>query len=179
MTGCDNSNIVKIKCNKGYTSFTAAEYDQVANILKPEYLVTLTEYPASQKGHTLESNKSHKRAINKTTAYLQKSALAQSAHEGTKLLGAIHGGKNLSLLNRSLEQILNHEVDGFVICDVCDKETIEERQIIYKAIHERIDQVTEKKFILALAGLGKIEDIVHGLKFGISIFEVNYPFLVA
>jgi hypothetical protein len=52
MTGCDNSNIVKIKCSKGYTSFTAAEYDEVAEILKPEYLVTLTEYPASQKGHT-------------------------------------------------------------------------------------------------------------------------------
>lgn len=52
MTGCDNSKIVKIKCNKGYTAFTAAEYDEVAKIVKPEYLVTLTEYPASQKGHT-------------------------------------------------------------------------------------------------------------------------------
>lgn len=102
MTGCDNSKIVKIKCSKGYTAFTAAEYDEVAKIVKPEYLVTLTEYPASQKGHTAESNKSHKRAINKTSSYLENSQLVKEAHEGTKILGAIHGAKNLSLLNRSL-----------------------------------------------------------------------------
>jgi queuine/archaeosine tRNA-ribosyltransferase len=42
-----------------------------------------------------------------------------------------------------------------------------------------LNQVKEKQFVLGLAGLGKIEDIVHGLKFGISIFEVNYPFILA
>ena len=42
-----------------------------------------------------------------------------------------------------------------------------------------MDVVEGKKFILGLAGLGKIEDIKHALKFGISIFEVNYPFLLA
>lgn len=141
--------------------------------------MTLTEYPASQKGHTSESNKSHKRAINKTTSYLENSQLVKGTHEGTKILGAIHGAKNLSLLNRSLEQILNHEVDGFVICDLCDKETIEEREVVYKTIHERLNQITEKKYILGMAGLGKIEDITHALKFGVSIFEVNYPFLLA
>lgn len=51
MTGCEKNHIVKIKCNKGYTEFTAEIYDEVASIIKPEYLVTLTEYPASQKGH--------------------------------------------------------------------------------------------------------------------------------
>lgn len=125
MTGCQKNHIVKIKCNKGYTEFTADVYDEVAGLIKPDYMVTLTEYPASQKGHANQSNKSHKRAINKTTTYLQKSKFAQNPHEGTKLLGAVHGGKNLSLLNRSLEQILCQQVvDGFMICDLCDKETI-------------------------------------------------------
>jgi queuine tRNA-ribosyltransferase len=27
--------------------------------------------------------------------------------------------------------------------------------------------------------MGKIEDIEHGLKFGITIFEINYPFYLA
>ena len=27
MTGCEKNHIVKIKCSKGYTEFTAAEYD--------------------------------------------------------------------------------------------------------------------------------------------------------
>jgi len=27
--------------------------------------------------------------------------------------------------------------------------------------------------------MGKLEDIAHAMKFGISIFEVNYPFAVA
>ena len=73
MKGCENSKIVKIKCNNGYTEFNAHLYDEIANIIKPEYLVTMTDYPSSQKGSTSESNKSHKRAINKTTAYLENS----------------------------------------------------------------------------------------------------------
>lgn len=107
MTGCEKSSVVKIKCSKGYTPFSAEEYDEIARIVKPNYLVTLTEYPSSQKGHSSDSNKSHKRAIIKTTTYLQKSKLITEPHAETKILGAIHGGKNISLLSRSLEQILD------------------------------------------------------------------------
>jgi hypothetical protein len=35
-------------------------------------------------------------------------------------LAAVHGGKNLSLLSRSMEQILMHDIDGFVVCDLCE-----------------------------------------------------------
>jgi len=52
MTGCERETVVKIKCSKGYTEFTAATYDEVAELIQPTYLVTLTEYPASQKGHS-------------------------------------------------------------------------------------------------------------------------------
>lgn len=79
-----------------------------------------------------------KRAISKTKSYLQKSDLADSKHEGTKLLAAIHGGRNLSLVARSLEQILSHKIDGFAICDLCEKETIEEREEIYNTILNRL-----------------------------------------
>ena len=67
-------------------------------------MVTLTEYPNSQKGHASESNKSHKRAITKTSAYLHNSQMTKRPRS-TKLLAAVHGGKNLTLLGRSLEQI--------------------------------------------------------------------------
>ena len=44
-----------------------------------------------------------------------------------------------------------------VICDVCDKETIEEREIIFNSIKERLNQEEKKKdYILGMAGLGKI-----------------------
>ena len=138
MTGCEREKVVKIKCNRGYTEFTAEAYDEIAGLIKPDYLVTLTEYPASQKGHSSDSNKSMKRAISKTKSYLQKSDLVDSKHEGTQLLAAIHGGKNLSLVSRSLEQILSHKVDGLVICDICEKETIEEREEIYNTILKRL-----------------------------------------
>lgn len=32
---------------------------------------------------------------------------------------------------------------------------------------------------MSLAGMGKIDDIIHGMKFGVTIFEVNYPFFLA
>lgn len=51
--------------------------------------------------------------------------------------------------------------------------------MIYKTILKRLEEVEGKTFILGLAGLGKIEDIQHAIKFGISIFEVNYPFQLA
>ena len=46
-------------------------------------------------------------------------------------------------------------------------------------MHARLDAVEGKRFVLGLAGLGKIEDIKHALKFGITLFEINYPFLLA
>ncbi len=33
LVGCQKSKIVKIKCNKGYTPFDAATYDEIANTL--------------------------------------------------------------------------------------------------------------------------------------------------
>ena len=41
--------------------------------------------------------------------------------------GAVHGAKNEALLSRSIEQIFLHNVDGLVVCDICEDETIEER----------------------------------------------------
>ena len=73
MTGCQNNSKVKIKCNKGYTEVTAELYDNMIDIIKPDIFVGLTEYPSLEKDHSSESNKSHKRAINKTKTYLEKS----------------------------------------------------------------------------------------------------------
>lgn len=42
MTGCQNNSKVKIKCNKGYTEVTAAMYDKLVSIIKPDMYVTLT-----------------------------------------------------------------------------------------------------------------------------------------
>ena len=83
--------------------------------------------------------------------------------------------------------MLDHAIDGIVVCDLCESETIEEREDIFNTILTRIAQEESreksyffgKKLKLCLAGLGKIEDIEHAMKFGFSIFEVNYPFKLA
>lgn len=91
------------------------------------------------KDHKEESNKSYKRAITKTTTYLEQSKLWKKREEvkgetkegNEKKIGlrlaALHGAKNSALLARSLEQCLEYDVDGFVVCDVCESETLEER----------------------------------------------------
>eukprot|EP00919_Chromeraceae_sp_WS-2016_P053307 GHVR01126622.1.p1 GENE.GHVR01126622.1~~GHVR01126622.1.p1 ORF type:complete len:106 (+),score=6.85 GHVR01126622.1:1368-1685(+) len=84
----------------------------------------------------------------------------------------------MSLLSRSLEQVLNHNVDGLLLCDLCDEETLDEREGIYTAVKERLLK-EDKQYLLGLSGQGKIDDIEHARKFGVSIFEVNYPFLLA
>lgn len=87
-------------------------YDEVASIIKPEILVTLTEYPNLEKEHVTESNKSHKRAINKTTSYLENSKLFKNTLEwNCTRMAAIHGGKNISLISRSLEQALKYRAN--------------------------------------------------------------------
>ena len=70
LTGCQNNSKVKIKCNKGYTEITAEQYDKMIEILKPDIVVGLTEYPKLEKDHETVSNKSYKRAICKTKSYL-------------------------------------------------------------------------------------------------------------
>jgi hypothetical protein len=36
-------------------------------------------------------------------------------------LAAVHGAKNLALLSRSMEQVLSHDIDGLVVCDLCEE----------------------------------------------------------
>lgn len=42
MSGCHHDTKVKIKCNKGYTEVTAQMYDQMIELLKPDYFIGLT-----------------------------------------------------------------------------------------------------------------------------------------
>lgn len=70
---------------------------------------------------------------------------------------------------------------------MCEKDTQEEREVVYNTINELLKQEYEredsdfkdKKLKLALAGTGKLPDIEHAMKFGYEIFEVSYPFILA
>lgn len=42
MSGSQHDTKVKIKCNKGYTEVTAQMYDQLVDVIKPDYFVGLT-----------------------------------------------------------------------------------------------------------------------------------------
>lgn len=102
-------------------------------------------------------------------------------------MAALHGGTNLSLVARSLEQILNYAIDGIVVCDLCQGESIGEREEVYKTLLARLDQeyardnsyFKGKKLRLVLAGQGHLHDIEHALKYGFEAFEINYPFITA
>jgi len=60
----------------------------------------LTDYPSLSKDHKEESNKSYKRAISKTTSYLEQSKSKNL--KGSLRFAAVHGAKNLALISRSL-----------------------------------------------------------------------------
>jgi hypothetical protein len=75
----------------------------------------------------------------------------------------------MALLARSLEHVLMHEVDGIVLCDVCEEETMEEREAIYRFIGERL-KLENKKMVMTLAGYGRIPDIEHARRFGYTRF---------
>jgi hypothetical protein len=51
ITGCQDNKKVKIKCINGYNTINAQQYDEIAEIVKPNILVTLTEYPSLAKDH--------------------------------------------------------------------------------------------------------------------------------
>lgn len=80
------------------------------------------------------SNKSNKRAICKTKSYLELSEFTSSQEndkhpaDGPKRLATVHGGTNLSLVNRSLEQVLDHAIDGIVLCGLCEGESLDKRE---------------------------------------------------
>lgn len=42
MSGSKYQNKVKIKCNKGYTEISPQMYDEMIDIIKPDYCVGLT-----------------------------------------------------------------------------------------------------------------------------------------
>ena len=83
--------------------------------------------------------------------------------------------------------MLDHPIDGIVVCDFCESETLEEREEAYNTILRRLEQEYKwdkspffgRKLKMCLAGPGKIEDIEHAMKFGFDMFEVSYPFTVA
>ena len=53
-------------------------------------------------------------------------------------LAALHGGLNLSLISRSLEQILDYPIDGILVCDLCEKDNLQEREKVFEIINERL-----------------------------------------
>ena len=55
-------------------------------------------------------------------------------------MAPVHGGQNLSLIARSLGQVLEHKIDGIIVCDLCEKETPEEREVVFKTINELLQQ---------------------------------------
>lgn len=71
------------------------------------------------------------------------------------------------MVARTLEQVLDHEADGLVVCDLCEGETLQEREEAYNLILKRLEMEYQregswyknKKVKLILGGLGKIADI--------------------
>jgi hypothetical protein len=51
------------------------------------------------------------------------------------LLVPIHGGHNAKMLKKSIDESLTHStLSGIVINDLCERETLEEREETYKTI---------------------------------------------
>lgn len=56
-----------------------------------------------------------------------------------------------------------------MLCNLCEGETLKEREDIYQKITKMLEE-TKKNYVLSLSGLGKLEDVEHGIKSGVSLF---------
>jgi hypothetical protein len=116
MNGCHGDK-VKVMGNQGYKEMSSFDYYELVELIKPDYWVGMTEIPALLKDHSEESTNAYKRAIGKTNNFLKH---APTVNRVPGLLAAIHGGRNQTMLTKSIEDCLKYDVDGFVLCDLCE-----------------------------------------------------------
>lgn len=88
MIGCFQQDQIKVFSNKGYIKFSDKEYYQFVALTKPDIWVGFTQMPLLISGASDLSNKSIKRAINKSVKFLE---YIKDFQKVGLLLAPIHG----------------------------------------------------------------------------------------
>ena len=173
--GTSKENGIKIFCN-GYKELTIDDFNQIADIMNPDIIVSLTENPELESS----GQKGNKRAIQKNINFLEQTI--NYFNEKTNLsqiYGAVQATKFDELLDKAVKETTSRAISGLVIQGLCQNETFAERESTYIRVKSNLDSsFTEDKPII-LSSSGEPCDIIHALQFGIMGFECEYPFSLA
>ena len=179
LKGINKKTAVKVCTVKGFEECSIEDFINLATLMKPDVLVSLTEEPIEEEA----GMKSHSRCVEKSINFLDATIAGlkkKGLLDNMTLLGCIQGGKYEDLRKKSIiETVKREELKGAVIYGLCKDETLEDRTNLIKNILKEIPKERLEKFLLVLHGKGEPIDVLHGLSLGIDCFEVDYPFYLA
>jgi queuine tRNA-ribosyltransferase subunit QTRTD1 len=179
LEGINKKTAVRLSTIKGFEEFSIEDFVNLATVIKPDILVSLTEEPVADKS----GMKSHSRCVDKSLDFLDTTIAElkkQGLLESMPVLGCIQGGKYEDLRKKSMSGTLKREqVKGAVLYGFCQGESIEERTKMIRMLMAEIPKEKIETFVVVLHSKGEPVDILHGLSLGIDCFEVDYPFHLA
>ncbi|CAD8063904.1 unnamed protein product [Paramecium sonneborni] len=172
--GLSNLDGVKITSLEGKKIFTNQQYNNLARLINPEILVSLTELPEIQAG-----NKSLKRSSQKSARFLKES-LDQLKDTNIGIFGAIQGGLETDFKIMAAEE-QKFAVDypnfrGFTLYGFNQGSNWQQKEDALSVVQSVFDGYNLQYI---LAGYGDIISILWGFSLGIDGFEVEEPFRYA
>ena len=185
---CNSENEIEID-DFGFKKITNSQYLKNANLIAPDYLVTMTE--ESQKG-TIQGKKTTSRNITKSIKFLKETILEKKKNKDNyKILAALQGAIYEEQRIFHLEEILKEKshINGIIVYNLFhDKKRNEEniannkkeffdfqkRKNIYNILKEKTSDLD-----LVLASDGQFSKILEADFFGFNFYEIEKPFLLS
>jgi len=171
--GSSKEDSVRVFIN-GYKDISIAEFLKYAKLTKPDVLVSFSEVPEI----TDSGAKRNKRAAAKNSYFLQET-LKAFKDTNTMVLAPINASKFEDILETTIEGLKAHDPQGYVIQGLYLGESAEERAKILEAIQKTLGENIVKEKNIVLSSDGNPVQVLDSLKYGINLFEVEYPFALA
>lgn len=181
--GCEDKNKVELDCF-GFQRITNRDYLELARLLQPDSLESLSEEPEAQ----IKGLKALKRTIKKAKAFLEETLLDKKDHQRPwDIVAPLHGADSKELRKTALADAVEvkNRIGGVVVHELWRRveeatgEAPEKGEKISRAeiIREILEHFDAEHTLVA--GTGDFVQVLEAARAGARTFEVSHPFELA
>ncbi len=146
-------------------------FDDCPPALKPTTPVEDPQLSRKRRSDPAEHQKRLEAAIDRTARWLERCVAAHARGDEQGLFGIVQGGTDLTLRQRSVEQICAFDLPGFAIGGVAVGESPDEIHRTVAAVAPMLPSDRPRY----LMGVGYERDIVAAVKAGVDMFDCVLP----
>jgi tRNA-guanine family transglycosylase len=179
--GCEEKGKVDLDCF-GFQKATNGDYLELARLLQPDILESLSEEPEKE----IKGLKALKRSIKKAKAFLEEAIRFKEQHgHKWEIYAPLHGANSRELRAEALAELISFKdkIGGLVVHELfqaVEEEALEnkESRISRAEILQNVLKEFDSEQIF-VAGNGDFVNLLEAARYGGHVFEVTFPFELA